>query len=95
MVDFLLKQVYTFTIMFFYGIILGLVFNLYQIAIHRVKPGKIITGITDTIFSLLTGITGFAFLVYANWGELRFFTIFSIVVGFFIYFCLKKIVTTK
>lgn len=88
--DFLLTQIHTFLIMFGFGLLLGLVFDLYQRLIKRIKPAKMWVNFTDLFFSLSAGIGGFLVLFRTNRGELRFYVLLSILSGFIFYFYVVK-----
>lgn len=89
---FLLEQVTTFLIMFGFGIFLGILFDLYRRVIRKLKPGKTWISLTDLLFTLLTGLAGFSLLIFANWGELRFYILLSILLGFVFYYYLSKLI---
>ena len=88
---FLLEQVSTFLIMFGFGIFLGILFDLYRRLVRKLKPGRAWISLADLIFTLLTGLAGFILLIFANWGELRFYILLSILLGFVIYHYLSKL----
>ncbi|MFP4016071.1 MAG: spore cortex biosynthesis protein YabQ [Halanaerobiales bacterium] len=87
---FLIDQIKTFFCMLLFGISVGVLFNIYQVFIHRLKLKRFIIHITDVIFSLILGITGFLILININYGNLRFYVILAIVLGFICYYSLSN-----
>ena len=88
----LLNQLHIFLIMFGFGIFLGIIFDLYCRMIRKLKPGKSWISLADLSFTLLIGVTGFALLIFANWGELRFYIFLSILLGFAFHYNLLKLI---
>lgn len=88
--ELLLKQIETFFVMLAYGLLGGLVFNLYQYILNKFNFKKIWINITDIALCLIMGLTGFGFLIFVNKGELRFYVLIAIVLGFILYHMLKK-----
>ncbi len=85
-----LNQVYAFLIMFFYGVFIGFVFDIYlKIAGSIRKRWQWLFDIFDILFGLITGFMGFVLLLYANRGNLRIFVFLAIFTGFIMYFLLK------
>lgn len=84
--EFLIIQLYTFLVMTGLGFVLGLIFHLYQTFIKKAGISKKWLPVMDIIFGILTGLLGFSVLLYANYGDLRFFVIISILLGLLLYF---------
>ncbi|MFW5992044.1 MAG: spore cortex biosynthesis protein YabQ [Halanaerobiaceae bacterium] len=89
--DFLFNQLKTFFVMLTFGIIAGAVFNFYQYILHSLKLKKIWINLMDIIISLVMGITGFGFLLLVNRGEMRFYVLLAILLGFSLYYILRKV----
>jgi len=85
---FLFDQIRTFFYMLIFGFFSALIFNLYQFIIHRYKLRRFIIHISDTFFSIILGILGFLLLIYINNGNLRFYVILAIIIGFVICYSL-------
>ncbi len=76
--------------MLLFGFCAGLAFRLYQAILHKWKIKRIIIHVLDIFFSILLGITGFLLLILINHGNLRFYVILAIVIGFSINFLLFR-----
>jgi len=76
--------------MLLFGFTAGLAFRLYQAVLHKWKIKRFIIHILDIFFSILLGISGFLFLIFINHGDLRFYVILAIIVGFGISFLLLR-----
>ncbi|MFP4660665.1 MAG: spore cortex biosynthesis protein YabQ [Halanaerobiales bacterium] len=87
---FLIDQIKTFFCMLLFGVSVGLIFNIYQVFLHHVKPKRIIIHIIDVIISLILGVTGFLLLLNINYGNLRSYVILAIIFGFIIYYSLSN-----
>jgi len=85
---FLFDQIRTFFSMLIFGFFSALIFNLYQLIIHRFKLRRFIIHISDILFSIIFGILGFLLLIEINHGNLRFYVILGIIIGFVIYYSL-------
>lgn len=82
---FLMDQIRTFLFMLIFGFVVGMTFNLYQIILHRFNFKRFIVHISDIIFSLILGVSGFILLICVNHGNMRFYVILAIILGFCIY----------
>mgnify|MGYP000406885573 CR=1 FL=1 len=88
----LLDQVKTFFCMLVFGFFSGLIFNLYQVIIHHLKLKRVLVHISDIIFSIVLGVSGFLLLIYINNGNLRFYVILAIVIGFGLYYSISNFI---
>lgn len=88
--SFLLEQLDTFCYMLGFGLGMGFIYDLYQRFITRLKT-RLWINIIDLLLGIATGMAGFFILLQANWGEFRFFVVFSIMAGFGLYFYLLKV----
>ncbi len=93
--DFLVGQIHTFLIMLGLGFLLGVLFHLYQIFLKKSRIGRKWLAFMDILFGIVTGIIGFSILVFANYGELRFFILISILTGLLLYFYVARIILKK
>lgn len=82
---FLLGQVRTFFFMLIFGFFSGLLFNIYQRIVYRFGFKKSVLHISDLLFGILLGSLGFLLLICINHGNLRFYVILAIILGFIIY----------
>ncbi|AZO93130.1 hypothetical protein GM661_16110 [Iocasia frigidifontis] len=92
---FLSQQLYTFVMMFLLGILIGIGFILYQYLLNRINLKSIYMNILDLFFSIIAAVVGFLVLIYANWGELRFFVILSMFLGFISCMGFKKVIRKR
>lgn len=89
----LADQAYAITIIILGGAALGLLFDWYRVLRGLCKPGKAITWITDCLFWLLVTPIALFFLLVANWGELRLYSLVGLLLGLVLYWwLLSKIV---
>ncbi|MFW5996245.1 MAG: spore cortex biosynthesis protein YabQ [Halanaerobiaceae bacterium] len=87
---FILQQSITFGLMFIYGIFLGFFFDGYRSLIsERKRRTAVLINITDLFFGILAGVIAFGILLFANWGELRFYIFLAIAGGISMYYYLK------
>ncbi len=89
--EFLLRQIYTFLIMFGFGAVVGLIFNLYQLFRAKIRISSIWTNFIDLFLGLLMGTGAFFVLIYANQGELRFYVFLAVIAGLISYFFFIRI----
>ncbi|MFW6270180.1 MAG: spore cortex biosynthesis protein YabQ [Bacillota bacterium] len=89
----LFNQVFTFSGMFLYGIIMGLLFDIYnKILVQRKKINSVLVDIFDVLWGLFFGLIGFLLLLFLNKGHLRFFVFLAIFSGWLVdYFIVKNI----
>lgn len=92
---FLSQQLYTFVLMFLLGIFIAVGFILYQYLLSRINIKAIYINILDLFFSIIAAIMGFMVLIYANGGELRFFVILSMFLGFISCIGFKKLIRKR
>lgn len=92
---FLLQQLYTFVMMFLLGIFIGISFIFYQYLLNRINIKAIYINILDLFFSIIVSVVSFMALIYANWGELRFFVILSMFLGFISCMVFKKVIRKR
>lgn len=76
-------QLKDFAIMFFVGMILGLIYGLVN-TFHQIKPNVIIRIISDLIFSILTFVTFIFTVNIINCGQIRLFLLVGFLLGLLI-----------
>lgn len=67
------------------GILTGLLFDTYRIIRGFNSPSKVLTGISDILFWILTGVLVFIFFLRTNYGDVRYYTILGIIFGLLFY----------
>ena len=78
-------QLYAFSIVLLAGISLGFLVDVYRVIRGIVRPGIISTALLDLLFwAVLTPIMA-AYLLLANWGELRGYVVIGLILGFMFY----------
>ena len=81
------NQAYIFMVFTIVGAIIGVIFDIFRISRKTIKTNDIATAIEDIFFWIITGII----IIYSMYvfcdGQLRFFMIIGIVLGFTIYLC--------
>jgi spore cortex biosynthesis protein YabQ len=68
--------------MLLFGFFAGLFFRIYQSILHKWKIKRKVIHILDILFSILIGLAGFVLLIFINYGDLRFYIILAIIIGF-------------
>jgi spore cortex biosynthesis protein YabQ len=86
----LVIQSYTFILMFIFGVTLGVSFDVYRFLLKYIKLYKMWINIIDFCFWILEASIAFFVLVFANWGELRFYVFLAILIGFYLYFIFRR-----
>ena len=79
-------QIYYFLCTIAAGIIIGLLFDIYRILIRVSGAGKIIYGICDMLFCILSAIIIFIFFLLTNNGNMGYYTFVGIPIGLIFYF---------
>ena len=69
-----------------FGFLLGVVYDLCRIARLTVTRGKAAVFFMDVFYFLSAGIAVFLFMLAFNGGEIRFYLLLGIVLGFLIYY---------
>ncbi|WP_050748580.1 spore cortex biosynthesis protein YabQ [Halothermothrix orenii] len=85
-----LYQIFSFSVMFGYGLMLGIFLDLYRGIIKGLNIRGIMKNILDILFGIIAGLIGFIILIYTNWVNLRFYIILAILLGFGLYYGLKS-----
>lgn len=88
--EFLIGQLYTFVIMFVFGIVLGMAFNFYQWVLKRLKVNKIWVNIIDLFLGVAIGVAAFIILLFTNLGEVRYYVLLGVSTGLLSYFYIGK-----
>lgn len=83
-------QVKTFLLIALTGILLGVLFDTYQVLRRRFRPPWFVTSLTDLIYCLLAAAIAFAALLAGNWGELRFYVYIALFIGITAYYRLAS-----
>ena len=81
----IIDQFYIFLISINYGLILGVIYDLYRVFSYYSKAKKILTAIEDILFWLIIASVVFFFLFNKTGGIIRGFVIFGFVIGFIFY----------
>lgn len=79
-------QTRLFLMSFGFGFLLGVVYDLFRIARLTVTRGKAAVFVMDVLYFFLAGIAVFIFMLAFNSGEIRFYLLLGIVLGFLIYY---------
>lgn len=79
-------QSYIFLTSIYGGLLVGLVYDLYKVFRHFLKPKKIATIIEDILFWVIITIVVFTVLIKSTWGELRGYIFIGLFIGVFLYF---------
>ena len=78
-------QLYIFLTLFYDGLIIGLLFDMYRVFRLYYKPNKIITFIQDLLFWIVIVAVTFYFLLKSNSGELRGYNFVGLILGVVLY----------
>ncbi|SHK07519.1 spore cortex biosynthesis protein YabQ [Anaerobranca californiensis DSM 14826] len=86
-------QTYVLGVMLFWGVILGIIFDIYRFLVPTQKVKGIVQYILDFLFWIVVIVTTFVVLIFANYGEVRLYLIMGMTLGFILYFkTLSKLV---
>lgn len=86
-------QLYVFFTLFYSGIIVGILFDIYRVIRYHIKPSKIKTFFGDLLFWILAVVIIFYFLIKSSFGELRGYIFIGLFLGVYLYIkTLSKIV---
>lgn len=85
------------TLLFFRSIALGaclmLVYDVFRILRQAFKMPSMLVAVQDFLFCAICAVTSFVFMVSANYGEIRFFTLLGEGIGAILcYFTLSRVV---
>jgi spore cortex biosynthesis protein YabQ len=72
------------------GIAVGMLFDIYRVVLIYHNPNKILLAISDVLYWILCAFITFVFFLYANNGNLRYYTFIGIIFGLFLYFKLAS-----
>lgn len=78
-------QVYILVTMLVWGLLLGIIFDLYRFLLPTSRVKGIAQYIFDSIFWLIITIFTFVIMVFANFGDVRLYLILGIALGFTVY----------
>lgn len=84
-------QIFAFLMTVLLGVLTGLTFDFYAILRKYIKPGKVCTALGDFLVWVILTTVAFAILLYANWGEVRFYVFIGIGIGVLFY---KKLLSS-
>ncbi len=79
-------QTRLFLMSFGFGFLLGVVYDLFRIVRLTLTRGKAAVFVMDVLYFLLAGIAVFIFMLAYNSGEIRFYLLLGILLGFLIYY---------
>ena len=84
-------MIYTLTAFIIIGFLIGLIFDILRISRKIFKTNNVVTYIEDVLFWILTGLLVIYGLITFSYGEIRLYTILTIITGTTIYFlCISK-----
>lgn len=78
-------QLYVFLSVFYGGLIIGFIYDIYRIFRYYLKPKKIATILGDFIFWIVVVIVTFYVLIKSNFGEIRGYIFVGILLGIYMY----------
>ncbi|SET24339.1 spore cortex biosynthesis protein YabQ [Anaerobranca gottschalkii] len=78
-------QTYVLGVMLIWGVILGIIFDIYRFLVPTHKVKGIVQYLLDFIFWILVIITTFVVFIFANYGEVRLYLIMGMALGFILY----------
>lgn len=70
------------------GFIVGIMFDFYRVLRGKTKPKRLITDISDLLFSIIITLIIFISLLYSNGGEMRIYVFLGVILGQIIYYYL-------
>ena len=82
----LIDEFYIFLVSINYGLILGVIYDLYRVFRYYSKPKKILTMIEDFILWLIITLVFFIFLLRNTDGVIRGFIVVGFLIGYIIYY---------
>lgn len=82
----LASQLYAFVATLVMGLAIGLLFDFYKVTKGIFRPGKILGGITDLLFWVISTLTVYFLLLIGNWGEIRLYVVIGVIIGAAVYF---------
>lgn len=84
--DSLSSQLYAFAIVLLAGASIGLIFDLYRLLRSWLRPGCVATAVMDLFFWLVAAPVIIAYILAANWGELRLYVLIALILGLAFYY---------
>lgn len=78
-------QAYIFFTVFYGGLIVGFIYDIYRGLRYYLNPKKIITFIEDLVFWIIATLVTFYILIKSNWGELRGYIFIGLFLGLYLY----------
>lgn len=78
-------QAYVFFTVFYGGLIVGFIYDVYRGFRYYLNPRKLITFIEDLVFWILATFITFYILIKSNWGELRGYIFIGLFLGIYLY----------
>lgn len=78
-------QVYILATMLIWGIVLGIVFDVYRFLLPTSTVKGLVQYVFDFIFWLIITAVTFLIIIFANFGDVRLYLILGIALGFVIY----------
>lgn len=80
------NQAYIFLAIVYWGLIIGVIYDIYRMVRRILKPGKWITGIMDLFFWIIIAILSSLMLFHINSGEVRVYAFIGLALGWSLYF---------
>ncbi|MEX2459906.1 MAG: spore cortex biosynthesis protein YabQ [Paenibacillaceae bacterium] len=68
------------------GLGLGLFFDIYRVLTGKLRLIRGVIAILDIVFGMVAAVAVFRVLYYSNYGQLRFFIFFALLLGIYIYY---------
>lgn len=81
----IINELYIFVFAIIYGLLLGLIYDVYRVIRYYSKPKKLLTATEDLIFWIIITLTIFTFLVEKLDGIIRGFILLAFGIGYIIY----------
>lgn len=78
-------QAYIFFTVFYGGLIVGFIYDIYRGLRSYLNPTRIATFIEDLVFWIIITLIVFFILIKSNWGELRGYIFIGLFLGIYLY----------
>lgn len=73
-------------VMFGGGLMIGVLLDIYRVCKEIFQIRGLVLACVDLLYWLFSAYLIFGLLWWSNWGDLRFYVLFAVCTGFFIYF---------
>jgi spore cortex biosynthesis protein YabQ len=80
------EQFLTMGLMMGSGLGLGFFFDIYRVLTGKLELKRWMIAILDIIYGLAAAVAVFRVLYYSNYGQLRFFIFFGLILGIYLYY---------